>query len=449
MSKSKGNVIEPLPMFNKYGADAVRWYVYTSGDPGDSKRFSERLVVEAMRGFLNTLWNVYSFFVLYANLDQPNLASRPAVSERPEMDRWLVSRMQQVVAEVTGYLESYDAQRAGRALEAFVEELSNWYVRRNRRRFWKNEDVADRESAYATLYEALVTITQLAAPFTPFMADALWQNLVRSVDPQAAESVHLSEWPKPAKADEGLLAQMGAVVKVVGLARSARSTSGVKTRIPLPKVLVTAPTQQGRDGLAHFAAEIADELNVKAVEVLDFGQELLSYKVMPNLPVMGKKYGKKVPAIRAALGQLEGKYVAQTIKAGHNLKLEIEGETLSLGGEELILEALSPEGYSALEDSGYLAALEVSVSEELFLEGLSRDLVRMVQQARKDMGLQVSDRIHLTYAAEGKYAESLLGFGKRLQEETLALSLTQGEPNGFIAEQSDEDGAVKFGLVKA
>ncbi|MDX2005131.1 MAG: isoleucine--tRNA ligase [Meiothermus sp.] len=452
MSKSKGNVVEPLPMFNKYGADAVRWYMFTASEPGDTKRFSERLVTEAMRGFLNTLWNVYSFFVLYANLDKPDLMNPPRPEDRPEIDRWLVARMQVLVEEVTERLERYDAQKAGRALEAFVEELSNWYVRRNRRRFWKNEDKADREAAYATLYEALHTVTLLAAPFTPFLSEALYQNLVRSLTENAPESVHLNDWPQPQAKwkDETLLAQMGAVVRVVGLARSARATSGVKTRTPLPKVLVTAPNEAERQGLKHFAEEIADELNVKQVEVLEFGQELLSYKVLPNLPVLGKKYGKQLPQIKAALSQIEGKFIAATLKAGRALKLELhDGNEISLDESELLLEAQSPEGYSALEDSGYLAALEVSVSEELLLEGLSRDLVRLVQQARKDMGLQVSDRINLTYSAGGRYAESLVRFGSRLQEETLALSLSQGEPSGFVTELADEEGAVKFGLSKA
>ncbi|MER3553331.1 MAG: isoleucine--tRNA ligase [Meiothermus sp.] len=451
MSKSKGNVVEPLAIFDKYGADAVRWYMFTASDPGDTKRFSERLVGEAMRGFLNTLWNVYSFFVLYANLDKPDLKNAPEVSERPEIDRWLVSRTQNLIEAVAEALETYDARGGATALEEFVEELSNWYVRRNRRRFWKNEDATDRESAYATLWQALVTVAQLAAPFTPFVAEALWQNLVRSVNPDAAESVHLSEWPKADKrlTDTTLLEQMGAVVKVVGLARAARGVSGVKTRMPLPKVLVTAPTENERAGLRHFADEIADELNVKTVEVLDFGQELLSYRVLPNLPVLGKKYGKRVPAIRAALSELDSKYVAATVKAGKSLHLELDGETVALTPEELLLEAQSPEGYSAQEQDGYLAALEVTVDDALFLEGLSRDLIRLVQQARKEMALQVSDRIHLTYNAKGKYAEAVLQFGSRLQEETLALSLAQGDVTGFITELADEEGAVKFGLVKA
>jgi isoleucyl-tRNA synthetase len=451
MSKSKGNVVEPLPMFDKYGADAVRWYLFTGSEPGEQKRFSERLVQEAQRGFLGTLWNVYGFFVLYANLDKPNLNQRPPVRDRPEMDRWLVARQQQLIEQVTSALDAYDARGAGKALEQFVEELSNWYVRRNRRRFWKNESPTDRESAYASLWEALVTVVQLAAPFTPFIAEALWQNLVRSVQPQAAESVHLSDWPQadPSLVDQALLTQMGAVVKVVGLARSARAASGIKTRIPLPRVLVTAPSEAELAGLRHFADEIADELNVKQVEVLGLGEELLTYRVLPNLPVLGKKYGKRVPAIRAALAELDSQMVAQTLKAGRGLSLEIEGERIVLEPTEVLLEALSPEGFAAQEDGGYMAALEVRLNEELLLEGLSRDLIRLVQQARKEMGLNVSDRIRLTYLADGKYALSLARFGRRLQEETLALSLEQGEPVGFVTELSDEEGAVKFGLSKA
>jgi isoleucyl-tRNA synthetase len=242
---------------------------------------------------------------------------------------------------------------------------------------------------------------------------------------------------------------MGAVVKVVGLARSARAASGIKTRIPLPRVLVTAPSEAELAGLRHFADEIADELNVKQVEVLGLGEELLTYRVLPNLPVLGKKYGKRVPAIRAALAELDSQMVAQTLKAGRGLSLEIEGERIVLEPTEVLLEALSPEGFAAQEDGGYMAALEVRLDEELLLEGLSRDLIRLVQQARKEMGLNVSDRIHLTYLADGKYALSLARFGRRLQEETLALSLEQGEPVGFVTELSDEEGAVKFGLSKA
>ncbi|MER3480840.1 MAG: isoleucine--tRNA ligase [Meiothermus sp.] len=450
MSKSKGNVVEPLPAFDKYGADAVRWYMFTASDPGDTKRFSERLVAEAMRGFLGTLWNVYSFFVLYANLDRPDLLNPPRVAERPEIDRWLVARTQELIEEVSRALETYDARGGAKALEGFVEELSNWYVRRNRRRFWKNQDPSDREAAYATLYEALTTVATLAAPFTPFFAEALWQNLVRSVRPDAPPSVHLESWPeaRPELKDEGLLRAMHAALEVVGLARAARAKSGVKTRIPLPLMLVTAPTEEERAGLEHFAPEIADELNVKELRVLGPEEAVLSYRVLPNLPLLGKKYGKQLPAIREALAQLEGRAVAERVKRGEPIPLP--GSAIELLPEEVLLEALSPQGYEALEDRGYLAALEVRIDEELYLEGLSRELVRLVQQARKDLGLQVSDRIRLTYQAEGRYAEALARFGGRLAEETLALSLEpKPNPEGFLTKLEDEEGRVVIGLSKA
>lgn len=450
MSKSKGNVIEPLPMFDKYGADPVRWYMFTASEPGDQKRFSERLVSEAARGFLGTLWNVYSFFVMYANLDRPNLQNPPPLLQRPEMDRWLVSRTQELIEQVTQSLESYDARGGARALEAFVEELSNWYVRRSRRRFWKNEDPTDRESAYATLYEALVTLITLAAPYVPFVSEALWQNLVRSQNPAAPESVHLAAWPQsnPQHQDQGLLRSVHAVLEVVGLARAARAKSGVKTRIPLPLMLVTAPAADERQGLQHFAEEMADELNVKELRVLGADEPLLSYRIKPNLPLLGKKYGKQLPAIRQALESLDGKSVAQKVKNGQ--PIELPGLEVALSGEEVLLEALSPEGYEALENQGYVAALEVRVDEGLYLEGLARELVRLVQQARKEMGLHVADRIHLSYTASGKYAQALQRFGLRLQEETLALGLQEGNPQGFATElQDDEEGFVRFGLQKA
>lgn len=451
MSKSVGNVVEPLPMFAKYGADAVRWYMFTASEPGDTKRFSERLVSEAQRGFLNTLWNVYSFFVLYANLDKPDLKNRPEVASRPEIDRWLCARLQETITEATSCLDSYDARGAASALGDFVEDLSNWYVRRNRRRFWKNEDLKDREAAYATLYEALVTLAKLAAPFTPFVSESLWQNLVRSLDPQAEESVHLAAWPeaKTALLDEPLLRSMKSVLEVVALARSARSASGVKTRIPLPLLLVTAPTEEERKGLEHFASEIADELNVKEVRVLSFGEEVLSYRVLPNLPVLGKKFGKQVPAIREALSKLDSKKVAQAVKHGEGVPLALDSGRVTLTAEEVILEAQSPEGYQALEDRGYMAALEVKVDEELFLEGLARELIRLVQQARKDMGLQVSDRIRLSYQASGKYQQAIKRFGARLAEETLAQQLAEGSVEGaFNTSIDDEEGRVTFGISK-
>ncbi|AEB11972.1 isoleucine--tRNA ligase [Marinithermus hydrothermalis] len=453
MSKSKGNVVDPWEIMNTFGADALRWYMYISAPPEADRRFGPSLVREVVRDYFLTLWNVYSFFVTYANLDKPNLTARPALEARPEVDRWLASRVQELIEEVTEALEAYDPTAASRALRNFVvEDLSQWYVRRNRRRFWKNADAADREAAYATLWEALVAVTHLTAPFTPYLAEALYQNLVRSVDADAPESVHLSDWPTadPAKKDEALLRRMRAVLKVVDLARAARARSGVKTRIPLPLLLVTAPTEEERAGLEHFAEEIADELNVKALRVVGPEEAFLTYTVKPNLPKLGPKYGRRVPAIRKVLAELDGQEVARAVREGRGVVLELDGEQIELLPEEVLVEAKAPEGYAALERNGYLAALEVRVDEALYLEGLAREMVRMVQQARKEMDLHVADRIRLYYEVEGRYAEALERFVERLKEETLVVSLEPVVPSGVYRVQvEDEDGRVVFGLRKA
>ncbi|AEV16569.1 isoleucine--tRNA ligase (Isoleucyl-tRNA synthetase) [Thermus sp. CCB_US3_UF1] len=450
MSKSKGNVVDPWDILREFGADALRWYIYISAPPEADRRFGPNLVRETVRDYFLTLWNVYSFFVTYANLDQPDLKNPPAPEARPELDRWLLARMQDLIQRVTEALEAYDPTTSSRAIRDFVvEDLSQWYVRRGRRRYWKNEDPLDREAAYATLYEALVLIAKLSAPFTPYLAEVLWQNLVRPVYPEAEESVHLADWPEvdPARVDQELVAKMRAVLKVVDLARSARAQSGVKTRIPLPRLLVTAPTSLEREGLRHFAAEIAEELNVKEVRVLEPGEAVLSYRVLPNLRLLGKKYGKRVPGIREAL-QKEADRVARQVLAGEKVPLEVEGETLLLEPEEVLLEAQAPEGYQAVEKEGYVAALEVRVTEALRLEGLARDLLRHLQQARKEMGLRVSDRIRVGYRAEGAYREALERHGAWIAGEALAVALEEGLFPGFQSGLEDEEGKVTFVLEK-
>ena len=452
MSKSKGNVVDPWDILRAFGADALRWYIYISAPPEADRRFGPNLVREVVRDYFLTLWNVYGFFVTYANLDRPDLKNRPLPQERPEMDRWLLARLEELKEEVTEALEAYDPTTSSRAIRNFVvEDLSQWYIRRNRRRFWKNEDALDREAAYATLWEALVTVSLLSAPFTPFLAEALWQNLVRSVDEKAPLSVHLADWPKPDPSlkDERLLLWMRAVLKGVGLARSARAKSGVKTRTPLPLLLLTAPSEEEREGLRRFLEEIKDELNVKEARVLHPGEEILSYRVLPNLKILGKKYGKLLPAIRKALEALDPMEVARKVLGGEAVEVELEGEKVRLLPEELLLEAQSPAGYVALEERGYVAALKVEVTKALRLEGLARDLIRHLQQARKEMGLRVSDRIRVSYRAEGGYREALEGFKDRIAEEVLAVALEEGEGAGHESLLEDEEGRVRFFLEKA
>jgi isoleucyl-tRNA synthetase len=448
MSKSKGNVVEPLPAFDKYGADSVRWYMFTATEPGDVKRFSERLVAEAQRGFVNTLWNVYSFFVLYANLDQPELETAPNLEDRPEIDRWLISRLEQTVKTVNDALEVYDARKAGKALEGFVEGLSNWYVRRNRRRFWAQDGGVD-TAAYATLYEALVTVTKLAAPFTPFLAEHLYQNLVRNVNKNAAESVHLCDFPEfdSSRFDAKLVEEMDAVLNVVDLGRAARGQANLKLRQPLSEVMVRARGSSDAAALERFADTIAEELNVKALTLLEEGTNLVSYTLKPNLPTLGRKYGKNIPAIRDALQNGDAAQVVAHVNKNEPFTLETSDGAFTLEPADVLVDAKSPEGYAAVEQDGFLVAFSTTLTKELVLEGLAKDLQRAVQQARKDAGLEVSNRIALRFELQGDTLEALQAHADTIKSETLCESLEHAAPLETDFVVTLEDGG-RFGLAK-
>ncbi|MBB5232915.1 isoleucyl-tRNA synthetase [Deinococcus budaensis] len=432
MSKSKGNVVEPLPLFDRYGADSVRWYMFMASDPGDQKRFSERLVAEAQRSYVNTLWNVYSFFVLYANLDQPGLEDAPAAEKRPEIDRWLLARLEETVRDVTGALDAYDARGGGRALERFVDDLSNWYVRRNRSRFWGGEGGADL-SAYATLYEALRVMSQLTAPFTPFLAEAMYGNLTRG---QGAESVHLTRWPqvRPERLDAQLTAEMAAVIKVVELGRAVRGAHNLKTRQPLSRVTVRAATPEQTAALRRSQAQLQEELNVKDVTFLEGVTDLVQYSLRPNLPVIGKVYGKALPQVRAALAAADAAAVARAVQAGESFTVEANGQAFTLTPEGVLVDARAPEGVAAAEDGGFLVAFDTTLTRELVQEGLARDLVRGIQEARKAAGFEVQDRIRLALALEGDAREAASAWRDFIAGEVLAQELTFGPGEGFAAE---------------
>jgi len=428
MSKSKGNVVDPWSVLNEQGADALRWYLFTSSPPEATKRFSQALVEETLRDLFMTLWNTYAFFVLYANLDAPDLAAAPPIAERPEMDRWLIARIEALVSEVTSDLEAYDPTNAGRKIrDVVVDELSNWYVRLNRRRFWRGDGGADTLAAYATLHEALTTLAKLMAPFAPFISEELYQNLVVRPNPDAPDSVHLAAWPevRAAVLDDQLLADMATLQRVVELGRSARAASKHKTRQPLPEVLVRVPTSGELKGLRRLEGALREELNVKAVRYLDPNDPFVDYQVRPNLPKVGKRLGAKIPAVRAALAEANGAAIAQAFRQGLPFELDVAGERMAFSADELLLDARSPEGYAAVEDRGVLAALRTELTPELRREGVMRDAVRLIQDARKQAGLAVSDRITLSLkAAEPEAAEALIEHRKVLAGEVLAQSVT-------------------------
>lgn len=402
MSKSRGNVVDPWSVLKDHGADALRWYLYVSAPPEISRRFSGELVSESSRRYLGTWWNTYNFFVQNANAAPLDWSQSGQLTE---MDRWMVSTLNSTVEGVTACLEGLDPTGAARLLQEFVDELSNWYVRRNRRRFWKN-DVA----AYQTLGRCLLTLCQLSAPMTPFLSEHIYANL-RRLQPSLPQSVHLCDWPVAVadEIDQELAHSMGLALRAVGLGRSARTASGHRTRQPLAYALVGGRTDRDRAGLKHFAPEIAEELNVKEVRLLGPSEDLLNYQIRPNLPLLGKKLGKQLPALKAALNSADPKALAHQAHAEGTVTLTLaDGSQLALSAEELLIEALSPPGYSAQEDQGLVVALSTELTPELIVEGTARDIVRNLQELRKAAGLEVGERIMLRVWQAGEAALAAL-----------------------------------------
>ncbi|MGH2356151.1 MAG: isoleucine--tRNA ligase, partial [Chloroflexota bacterium] len=399
MSKSRGNVVEPADLLETYGADATRWYMYASGPPYQPRRFAPEQVGDVLRQFMLTLWNTYSFFVTYANLDawRPPAGGDPLKgAELQPIDRWVLARLNALTRDVTAMLDDYDIHGPTKAIERFVEELSNWYVRRNRRRFWKAEQDADKQAAFATLYTCLTTLSRLLAPFMPFLSEALHQNLVAGQDASAPASVHLATWPEAddTLVDEDLLAATALLLETVSLGRAARRNTGLRIRQPLSELLVRAP--RGADALRRFEDELREELNVKQVRFLEVGEGLVVQRFKPNLPVVGKKYGRLVPALRQALEALTGSAAneaAEAVEAGRPFQVRVDGQTLSLEPNEVLIEASSPPGYAVAEADGLLVALNTTLTPDLVAEGQARDLVRFIQDARKAADLAISDRI--------------------------------------------------------
>ena len=456
MSKSRGNVVNPFELIDEFGADAVRWYMFASAPPYNARRFGPEQVNEMLRQFILTLWNTYSFFVTYAKLDgwTPTDSSTPA--DLQPIDRWALARLNALVQEVTAALDDYDIHAPAKAIEAFVDDLSNWYVRRNRRRFWKADSDADKQAAYSTLYTCLTTVTRLLAPFMPFLSEALYQNLVAQQTEGVAPSVHLAAWPQADSAliDPALLADTATLLEAISLGRAARRSAGVKVRQPLGALWVRVPANAVA-GLQRFESELRDELNVKEVRYLDAATDLVEYRFKPNLRVVGKQYGKLVPALTQALRDLAGeaaRAAAHTLEAGQRLALAVNGETLQLAPEAVLVESSSPEGYAVAEHNGVLVALDTALTPELRAEGQARELVRSIQDARKAAGLAIADRIAVTVAgADAALAETLAAWGAYLRTETLANSLDQGQPvAGAHVTTLDLDGrALTLGISKA
>lgn len=420
MSKSRGNVVDPWTVLQQHGADALRWYLYASAPPEISRRFSSELVGEAARRYLGTLWNTYHFFILNANSNSVDWNAKAAPSE---MDRWVLSALSALTERVTRALNDYDPTQAARHLQDFVEQLSNWYVRRNRRRFWQGD-----AAAFQTLWRCLLQVAQVSAPFTPFMSEQLYQNL-RRLQPSLPESVHLCDWPQPGERDDELLYEMELAIRAVSLGRSARTLSGHRTRQPLAYAMVGGSSERDREALRRFSEAIQDELNVKEIRLLGVSESFLDYQIRPNLPLLGKKLGKQLPALRQALQQADPRELARQAHAEGSVTLTLpEGQELRLSSEELLIEARSPEGYSAQEDRGLVVALSTELTEELIDEGVARDCIRHLQEFRKQNQLDVSDRIEVYLSALSPAVQRALDVHRDwVASEVLATHLAMGD----------------------
>jgi len=403
MSKSRGNIVVPWDVLDEHGADAFRWYFFTSKQPWDGYRFSRDAIGEGVRGFLRQLWNTYAFLDRYA-------PERP--SEPNDLDRWILSRLSATVAEVTDRLESYDATSGGRAIAAFVDDLSNWYVRRSRRRFWDGE-----QAAFDTLRTCLVTTAQLLAPYTPFVADELYEGLDGS-----EPSVHLTDWPEPGPRDEGLEVAMRIARETVRLGLAARKQSRMKVRQPLRAAVVVAEGLE-REAIERLADVVAEELNVKELRFVDTADELGSYEVKANYRTLGPRFGKQMPQVAAAIAALDPAHVAAALREGRPIGIAIDGKDHELGPEDLQLAMQPLEGYQLEREGSHAVALELALDQELIMEGYAREVVRAVQETRKRAGLEVEDRIVLRLGGDVELLDAARAFESYVAGETLATSV--------------------------
>ncbi|MEW6004658.1 MAG: isoleucine--tRNA ligase [Stygiobacter sp.] len=420
MSKSRGNVIDPFLMFDKYGVDATRWYLVTTSPPWKPTLFDEEGIVEVQRKFFGTLVNTYNFFALYANIDKFNMSEEfIPYSERPEIDRWIISKLHSLVKEYTELMESYDVTKAARQVSNFtIDQLSNWYVRRSRRRFWKSEINANKLSAYQTLYECLLTVTKLAAPFAPFITEELYQNLNNVTKKENYESVHLTYIPKTEFIDTELEEKMEIAQRVVYLTRSIRAKNNLKVRQPLLKMMV-AIDKSKRDALSKMEDVILEEVNIKKLIILDDDSSIVNKTAKPNFKVIGPKYGKLVKSLTNAIKLLDGNSIAKIEKEGE-LELTIENEKIKITNEDIEIVSHEIEGWLVESEEGVTVAVDTELNEDLIAEGYAREFVNRIQNMRKDANFDVIDRIKVAYFSDQKLFDYLNKFNDYISNEVLA-----------------------------
>ena len=433
MSKSKGNAVDPFDALQTYGADAIRWYFYTSSAPWLPSRFAGKTVVEGQRKFMGTLWNTYAFFVLYANIDNFDATKYSLEYEKlAVMDKWLLSRLESTVKAVDDNLENYRIPEAAKALQSFVDDMSNWYVRRSRERFWAKGMEQDKINAYMTLYTALVTVAKAAAPMIPFMTEDIYQNLVKSIDASAPESIHLCDFPEVHEnwINPKMEEDMADLLEIVVMGRAARNTANIKNRQPIGTMYVKSEFQ-----LSEFYKEIIeDELNVKEVVFKDDIADFISYSFKPQMRTVGPKYGKLLNKIKTVLSELDGNKAMAELKSTGELKLDIDGQEIVLLEEDLLIDMAQMEGYVSESDHTITVVLDTNLTPELIEEGFVRELVSKIQTMRKEAGFEVMDKIRVYAKDNDKIVSIMKNHGDEIKSEVLAEEIVTGETKGYEKE---------------
>ncbi len=438
MSKSKGNAVDPFDALEEFGADAIRWYFYTSSAPWLPKRFSGKAVMEGQRKFMGTLWNTYAFFVLYANIDGFDATKYTLEYDKlPVMDKWLLSKLNSVVAEVDDNLDKYRIPEAGKALQDFVDEMSNWYVRRSRERFWAKGMEQDKINAYMTLYTALVTISKAAAPMVPFMTEDIYQNLVRSIDANAPESIHLCDYPvvEQSYINKALEENMEQVLDAVVMGRACRNDAAIKNRQPISRMYIKAEFTLD----TFYTDIIKDELNVKEVVFADDVRDFTSYAFKPQLRTVGPKYGKQLGGIQKTLASLDGNAAMDDLNANGALKFDVDGVAVELTKDDLLIEMTQKEGYVSSEDHGVTVVLDTNLTEELIEEGFVYEIISKIQTMRKDADFEVMDHIRVSLNGNNKLSEIAQKNANAITGKVLADELTSGKEFA-VAKEWDVNG---------
>ena len=447
MSKSKGNAVDPMDALNKFGADAIRWYFYVNSAPWLPNRFHDKAVEEGQRKFLGTLWNTYAFYVLYADIDSFDPTKYNLEYDKLSvMDKWLLSKLNTLVKTVDDYLNNYKITETARALQSFTDDMSNWYVRRCRERFWAKGMEQDKVNAYMTLYTALITLSKIAAPMIPFMTEEIYQNLVRSVDKNAPESIHLTDFPTVNEEfiDKELEISMDEVLDIVVLGRAARNSANIKNRQPIGNMYVKAETV-----LDPFYVEIIeDELNVKAVEFKDDVEEFVSYSFKPQLKTVGPKYGKLLGKIKEALASLDGHAAMKSLNDTGSVDFEFDGEKVSLGREDLLIETAKNDDFVTESDNKTTVVLDIRLSEELIEEGFVRELISKVQTMRKEAGFEVVDHIVLSQTGNERIAEIIKKNEAVIKNDTLADEIVYNNVEGYTKDWNLNGENTSLGVSK-